>query len=75
MNLSWEYLLRINARKRYRALREGKDMEQAFQQKKRGKKGPQPITEQDGGTGPSFVPVFALELPLWVAVYHICLSI
>lgn len=37
-DLSWEYLLRINARKRYRALREGKDMEQAFQQKKRGKK-------------------------------------
>lgn len=37
--------------------------------------GPQPITEQDGGTGPSFVPGFALELPLWVAVYRICLSI
>ena len=32
-DLSWEHLLRINARKR-----EGKDMEQAFQHKKRGKK-------------------------------------
>ena len=33
--------------------------------------GPQPITEQDGSTGPSFVPVFSLELPQWVAVYHL----
>lgn len=37
-DLSWEHLLRINVRKRCRALREGKDMEQAFQQKKREKR-------------------------------------